>query len=200
MKRHLIVFAKVPALGQVKSRLARGIGAGPALAFYRQTLTTLLRRVAKDQRWSTIIAATPDRSAAQARRWPVRVPRRPQRAGDLGQRMGRVFKQGPKGAVIIIGADIPAITAAHIARAFHALGAADVVLGPAPDGGYWLIGAKGAARRSALFAGVRWSSETTRADTLRNLRRFKVALVDRLDDVDDVATYRRWRRSIESAR
>jgi uncharacterized protein len=140
MRRRLVIFAKAPALGRVKSRLARGIGAGAALAFYRRTLATLLRRVGADRRWSTVLAVTPDRSAGNVRLWPMRLKRQKQRAGDLGRRMGRVFRARPKGALVIIGADIPDITARHIERAFRALGTADVVLGAAPDGGYWLIG------------------------------------------------------------
>jgi hypothetical protein len=194
MRQQLVIFAKAPALGRVKSRLARGIGAGAALSFYRRTLAALLRRVARDRPWSTALAVAPDRSARDGRIWPPRVPRRAQGAGNLGHRMGRVFRNWRKGALIIVGADIPDITADHIARAFRALGSADVVLGPAPDGGYWLIGAKGTARRGDLFAGVRWSSAHALADTLRNLRGRRVALVDRLDDIDDAPSYRRWRR------
>lgn len=201
MKRLLVIFAKAPALGRVKSRLARGIGAGAALAFYRRTLSTLLRRVGRDARWSTVLAVTPDGGARHARLWPRHVQRQDQGAGDLGQRMGRVFRARAKGAVVVIGADIPDIEAPHVARAFRALGTADIVLGPAPDGGFWLIGAKGAARRGDLFAGVRWSSATTCADTLANLKSRRVAFVDTLDDIDDEEAYRRWReRGALSAR
>ncbi len=188
-RQYLVVFAKAPALGQVKSRLARTIGPAAALGFYRRTLARVLRRVGRDPRWRTIIAATPDRAARMARRWPMRSHRRKQGAGDLGQRMGRVFRDLPKGRVVIIGADIPGITAAHVARAFAALGHADVVLGPARDGGFWLIGSKGCARRADMFAGVRWSSAHALTDTRTNLRIRRVALIDILDDVDDLPAY-----------
>ena len=194
MTRTLVIFAKAPALGRVKSRLARGIGAAGALAFYRGALHRLLTRVADDRRWRTVLAVTPDAALHSARLWPSRVARIAQGGGDLGARMARALSAGPKGAVIIIGADIPDIRADHIARAFAALGRADFVFGPARDGGYWLIGAKGAARGAAMFTNVRWSSAHALSDTLANLERWKVATIDTLDDVDDAEAFRRFQR------
>jgi rSAM/selenodomain-associated transferase 1 len=190
MADYLLVFAKAPALGRVKTRLAHGIGHAGALAFYRRALTRLLRRVARDRRWTTILVVTPDRSARAARVWPMRLPRCAQGAGDLGARMGRAFRDLPKGRVVIIGADIPDITADHVARAFAALGNADAVFGPARDGGYWLIGAKGAMRAADMFARVRWSTAHALADTRANLNGRRVALLDVLDDIDDARAYR----------
>ena len=194
MTRTLVIFAKAPALGRVKTRLARGIGQTAALAFYRQTLSQALERVACEPKWRTVLAVTPDAAARRPRLWPLRVRRRGQGEGDFGVRMGRAFRTLPKGAVIIVGADIPEMRADHIARAFAALGTADLVFGPATDGGYWLIGAKGAARGADMFANVRWSTKHALADTLANLGGRKVAMLDPLDDVDDVAAYRRFLR------
>jgi rSAM/selenodomain-associated transferase 1 len=194
MTRTLVIFAKAPALGRVKTRLARGIGQAAALAFYREALSTTLDRVAREAKWKTILAVTPDATSRVSRLWPLRVRRRGQGEGDLGARMGRAFRDFPKGKVVIVGADIPEMRADHIARAFAALGSADLVFGPAKDGGYWLIGAKGAARNARMFANVRWSTKHALADTLANLDRWTVALLDPLDDVDDLAAYRRFRR------
>jgi len=192
-RRHLVIFAKAPALGRVKTRLARGIGPGAALSFYRLTLAGLLRRVGRDPRWRVTLVVAPDRAAQVARLWPMRMARKGQGHGDLGDRMGRTLRRWPAGSVVIIGADIPDITAAHVARAFAALGAADLVFGPARDGGYWLVGARGAARRASLFRRVRWSTAHALADTLANLGGRRVAFVDTLDDIDDVEDLRRWR-------
>jgi rSAM/selenodomain-associated transferase 1 len=189
MRRVLIIFAKAPELGRVKSRLARGIGPAAALGFYRRTLAAVARRLAADRRWQTVLAVTPDRAALPGRRWPRRLVRRPQGGGDLGARMARAFRAAPKGQIVIVGADIPEIGVAHVAHAFAALGSADIVLGPASDGGYWLIGAKGAARAADMFAQVRWSTEHALADTRANLSGRRVALVDVLDDVDDAQAY-----------
>jgi rSAM/selenodomain-associated transferase 1 len=193
-RRTLVIFAKAPALGRVKGRLARGIGQAAALAFYRQTLATVARRLAADPRWQTVLAVTPDRAVRSGRRWPQPLARRAQGDGDLGARMARAFRDLPKGPVVIVGADIPEIEPAHVARAFAALGAADVVFGPARDGGYWLIGAKGAARAANMFAHVRWSTRHALGDTRANLNGRRIALVDELDDIDDMRSLERWLR------
>ncbi len=201
LRRHLFVFAKAPALGRVKSRLARDVGQVAALAFYRQALGALLARLARDRRWRSLLAVTPDRAAGapgafrgvRAARGIRRVAQGP---GGLGQRMARALREAPPGPAVIIGSDIPDITAARVAAAFRALGSVDVVLGPAPDGGYWLVGMRRGPKLPDLFRAVRWSSATTLADTLANLPRTHgrgVRLIETLDDIDDGAALRRWR-------
>ncbi len=106
--------------------------------------------------------------------------------------MARPLSVLPPGPVVIIGADVPGIRPRHIAAAFHSLGSHDVVFGPAPDGGYWLVGVKRRPRVPDLFAGVRWSSEHALADTLANCHGLKVGFVETLEDVDDGASYGRW--------
>ena len=191
MTRTLVVFARAPQLGRVKRRLARGIGPGAALAFYRRTLATVLRRVACDPRWRTVLAVTPDRAAKSARIWPVKLARHGQGQGDLGARMARSLREH-RGPICIIGADIPGLAARHVWRAFQALGAAEFVFGPAEDGGYWLIGAR-TRLPYAPFNKVRWSTSHALADTLKNLGNRRIAVVDILADVDDEAAYRDWR-------
>ncbi|MEK9725170.1 MAG: DUF2064 domain-containing protein [Rhodospirillaceae bacterium] len=142
MRRHLVVMVKAPRLGRVKTRLAADIGRVGAWAFYRRTLARVVRPLARDARWVTWLAVTPDASVFDDRQWPVATPRLTQGAGDLGQRMGRVMAAMPPGPVVLIGADIPDIRPADIAAAFRALGAHDAVFGPADDGGYWLVGLK----------------------------------------------------------
>ncbi len=194
--RHVVIFARAPRLGAVKTRLAHDIGALAAWRFHRATTAALLRRVARDGRWTCWLAVTPDRDARTGRGlWPSRCRRLAQGPGDLGQRMGRVLAGLPPGPVVIVGSDIPAIRPGHLARAFRLLGDHDWVIGPAPDGGYWLIGAR---RRPALrlpFAGVRWSGPHARADTLANLQGLRVGLLDTLADVDRGADLARLRGS-----
>jgi uncharacterized protein len=180
-RRHLVVFARFARLGIGKTRLARDVGAVEADRFQRATLSAILRRVGRDRRWITWLAITPDRS----RPWPARIRLQPQGPGDLGRRMTRVAQCLPRGPLVIIGSDIPGISAAQIARAFHLLGSCDAVFGSAPDGGYWLVGLKRRPRLLTPFADVRWSSPHALADTLRNLRGAAVGYVDTLEDVDD---------------
>ena len=97
----------------------------------------------------------------------------------------------PPGPVCIIGADIPGITSAHIARAFAALGDHEAVFGPALDGGYWLVGLQcTGAVPQGLFQGVRWSTEHALADTMATLPGRRIALIDQLRDIDTVADLR----------
>lgn len=175
----VIVFARAPRLGQVKSRLARGIGAMAALRFYRGQLAATLRQVAGDGRWCAVIAATPDGA-----RWRAPLPKRSQGHGDLGQRMRRALR--PFRRAVIVGSDIPGLRRADIAHAFAALGQADAVFGPAHDGGYWLVGL-GPRRPAHPFARVRWSSEHALSDTLENFAGRRIALLRSLRDVDTAA-------------
>jgi rSAM/selenodomain-associated transferase 1 len=183
-------MAKRPAMGRVKRRLAREIGATAALRFYRNSLSHTVLRLAADPRWQTVIAM--DSVAHGARLLsPRRAALMPQGAGDLGHRMQRLFARLPPGPVIVIGSDIPSIRAGHIAGAFRLLGSADAVFGPAPDGGYWLVGLKRSPRVLAPFARVRWSGPHALADTRANLKGKRVALAARLSDVDRAEDLRR---------
>lgn len=195
----LIVMAKRPGLGLVKTRLAKGIGAVAATRFYRRTSLDLLRRVAGDPRWQTLIALAPDRAVHDKGVWPDGLLRVAQGSGDLGQRMGRLMRDLPPGPVVIVGSDIPGIAPAHIAEAFRKLGQADAVFGPADDGGYWLVGLRRRPRIVEIFERVRWSSETTLADTLANVRRagLRVAMLETLVDVDTAEDLARWRAEVE---
>jgi hypothetical protein len=190
----VILFARAPRLGTVKRRLARGIGAMAALRFHRGQLARLVRGLGRDRRWRTVLAVTPDRSAARARAWPGRLPRLPQGHGDLGARMGRALARHRRGRALLVGCDIPGLGPADIAAGFRALGrGADAVFGPAEDGGYWLVGL-GPRRPRHPFAAVRWSTPQALADTLANFRGRRVALLRRLRDVDtaeDLAALRR---------
>jgi len=184
-RQTLVVMLKEPRPGRVKTRLGRGIGMVAAAWWFRHQVARLLRRM-EDPRWRLVLAVSPDAEGLASRVWPAHLPRMAQGKGDLGDRMGRIFHSLPPGPACIIGADIPGIRRGHVARAFAALGDHDAVIGPAPDGGYWLIGLRRTAAVPArLFDGVRWSGPHTRADTLASLGHARVALVDTLRDVDE---------------
>lgn len=175
-------MVKEPHPGRVKTRLGRGIGLVHAAWWFRHQVRRLLREVS-DPRWDVVLAVSPDREGLESRIWPAHFARVAQGAGDLGDRMGRVFKQLP-GRVCVIGADIPGVRKRHIARAFAAMGRADAVFGPSEDGGYWLIGLR--RLPAGAFEGVRWSSPHALADTQRSLGGMRVAHIDMLRDVDTV--------------
>jgi rSAM/selenodomain-associated transferase 1 len=195
----LIVMVKAPVAGRVKTRLAAEAGLAMALRFARHRVAALLGDVSVDARWTTTLATTPD-SARHSRAWPRGVPVVPQGGGDLGARMQRLVDSTPRGPVVIIGTDVPAIGPEHIAAAFRRLASHDAVLGPAADGGYWLVGVRRRPRGLRPFGGVRWSSANALGDTLANLGGRSVALMATLRDVDTAADLERcagqWGRRI----
>lgn len=183
LRRTLAIFAKAPRMGRVKTRLARDIGGLAALRFYRGQLHRLAWDMSGDPRWRTVLCVAPDTSV-DAGGWPAGVPRIGQGPGDLGERMQRAFDSLGPGPVVIVGADIPGVTRDHVAQAFQALGHADAAVGPADDGGYWLIGLKRRPRVPRPFANVRWSGPHALADTLANLSGLRIATLPTLIDVD----------------
>ena len=183
-------MVRAPRAGRVKTRLGADIGMVPAAWWFRHQLRDLLRRL-NDPRWRLVLAVSPDTSATDPRIWPAHLARIPQGRGDLGRRMVRAMGRFPRAPVCVIGADIPGLTRAHVARAFAALGRAQAVFGPAPDGGYWLVGLRrGALARADMFDGVRWSSPHALADSRAALNGWETAQVDTLADVDTAADLR----------
>lgn len=181
-------MVKEPCPGRVKTRLGADIGMTGAAWWYRHQTTRLLRRL-RDPRWDIVLAVAPDREGMKSRVWPADLPRYPQGAGDLGQRMVRVFSATP-GPTVLIGSDIPGVARRHIADAFQALCPAPSVIGPAFDGGFWLVGLRHPARAPAgLFRSVRWSHSDTLADTLPTLPQ-PVARIVTLSDVDRASDLR----------
>lgn len=178
----LIVMVKEPRAGRVKTRLGRQIGMTSAAWWYRHQVTRLLRQL-RDPRWRIILAIAPD-TAVASRVWPDDLVRLPQGKGDLGQRMARALKATP-GPTLLVGSDIPGITRGHILQGFRALGHVPAVIGPARDGGFWLVGLRHPARSPrALFRNVRWSHLNTLAETIPTLPQ-PVRTITRLSDVDD---------------
>lgn len=197
----LVVMVKEPRAGRVKTRLARETGSVVATSFYRHTAAAVIRRLAASARWETWLAVSPDEALVSQvwasyvpRHVPRHVPRRAQGRGDLGQRMQRIMQWPGAGPILIVGTDIPAITPANISAAFRILARGDAVLGPTPDGGFWLVGLNRARRMLRPFENVRWSSEHALADTARNLRHVRVGYAAVLADVDDEAAWRAMRQ------
>lgn len=196
----LLVFAREPVLGRVKTRLAAGIGAAAALAVYRELLALTAAAVAEAQVPATVWLAeapTPPADPNQPRpEWPGR-PWRVQPAADsLGARMahafGEAFAAGAARAVII-GTDCPGLSADLLRRAFEQLKTHDLVLGPADDGGYYLLGLN--ALQPDLFENKSWSTATVLPDTLADAARLglRVALLPTLPDVDSAQDLAAWR-------
>lgn len=175
---------KEPRPGRVKSRLGRDIGMVAAAWWFRRQAKSLIRGV-QDPRWDLVLAVSPDIPGLRSRVWPSWISRLPQGTGTLGDRMRRILKTRPPGPICIIGADIPTVTRADIQQAFSCLGDADAVIGPAEDGGYWLIGLKRIrATPPSIFNDVRWSTAHALRDTRATLPGWTIAQAATHADVD----------------
>lgn len=190
----LVVMARQPTPGAVKTRLAHRVGAESACALYRAFLADIAASL-HDGRWCLVWAVTP----ADADLRPIvgaAAECLPQRGDDLAERMFHVFTDlFTRGAtrVVMLGADAPHLGAAAIDAAFAALGAADVVLTPTRDGGYCLVGLRAA---HDLFRGVAMGTPRVGAQTRERAAALglRVALQPETFDVDewdDVVSLRR---------
>ena len=183
----LLVFAKAPRPGTVKTRLAREVGHPVATAVYRRMGRLIVDRVAPAPAIPTV-CYDPDGAEAEVREWLGPAPRRYwyQGGGDLGARMSRMFGRAfeRSGRVVVIGTDTPSVTAQTVTRAIGALDSADVVLGPARDGGYYLMALR--EPRPGLFAGIPWSTESVLAETLARCTALglSVTLLEVESDID----------------
>lgn len=199
---HLLVFAREPVLGRVKTRLAAGIGPEAALATYRELLALTAQAVAAAQVpatvWLAEAPALPFDSAQPRPGWPGRPWRVQPPAELLGARMahafGAAFEAGA-GRAVIIGTDCPGLSAELLRQAFELLLTHDVVLGPAADGGYYLLGMN--KLEAKLFVDKNWSTATVLPETLADAARLglRVAQLPTLHDVDSAEDLAIWRMS-----
>lgn len=212
----LVLFARAPERGRVKTRLAAAVGEDAALACYRALGAAVAAAVrppaAPDGRpaWRTVVAHTPADAAPALAAWlaPAHdaLEYAPQHDGDLGARMrGAVERATAEGAgrVVVIGTDCPDVDAATVAAALAALADADVVLGPALDGGYYLVGVRAPVGRAcaALFEGVPWSAPDTLAVSLARAAAagLTVAQLAPLRDVDTGEDWAWWQARLRAA-
>jgi hypothetical protein len=186
-------MVKAPRPGRVKTRLAKGIGDVRSVWLYRHLAAAIIRRLARSPAFELVLAVTPDTEIASGA-WQRGPDRTPQGRGDLGARMQRLMERGPPGPRLIVGTDIPDMAVSDLMSAFRLLGKADAVLGPAGDGGYWLVGFRRSPGIPKAFAGVRWSGEHALADTIASLGRARVAIAATLPDIDDEQDLAQWRR------
>lgn len=194
----LCVFAKVPSLGRVKSRLAAELGAGAALEAYITLVERGLERLSGTELPLELwVDGDPAHHLVQAwaRRHALTVRRQP--CGDLGRKMHEAIRRCCAGGRpgIVIGSDLPEVDAAYVDRAAALLEAHDVVLGPTEDGGYALVGLK--APLEALFADIPWGTGLVYARTREKSDRLglSTAAMPETWDVDTLADWQRFQGS-----
>jgi uncharacterized protein len=209
VKKHLIIYAKRPFGHYAKTRLGAEIGYEQAAGVYARLLYTLLIDIARAplvcQGLELSVASQADAAYFEAA-FPEFVVRT-QVTGDLGTRMEasftHAFEAGAE-SVVLAGSDVSGLTAAVVKQAFAALetpavaGTLPGVIGPAMDGGYYLIGMRAPGAR--LFEGIAWSTSAVLAQTeaLAGLHRVTLRQLPPLADVDVGADYAAWREGLRA--
>lgn len=189
------VFVKAPAPGQVKTRLAAEVGVHSAAEIYRYLGRRVVSACAGADH-ETVVWFAPAAARLVVREWLQGLcvaAYRAQVSGTLGARLDAAFRwHFDDGArrVIMIGSDCPGVDADLVSGALAALDAHDLVLGPAPDGGYYLIGLRAPAPQ--LFQDIAWSTEGVLEETLARARQLGLdaALLPMLRDVDTASDAR----------
>ena len=206
MRDVLGVFARYPEVGRVKTRLAAGIGAEAAARLYEAFVKDIANHL-QMRRERCVLAITPDH--ATARDWfeslaGEEVETWPQPVGSLGDRLSAFFSmtlQEESSRAVVIGSDSPSFPPVFVEEAFAELDQHDVVVGPAEDGGYYLIGLHARVVRDrpgvvrTIFTGIDWGGPTVLAQTLERLRAsdLRFTQLPVWYDVDSIKDLRRLR-------
>ncbi|MGY0407029.1 MAG: TIGR04282 family arsenosugar biosynthesis glycosyltransferase [Polaribacter sp.] len=182
-KNLLLIFTRNPELGKVKTRLAKTVGDETALEIYNFLLKKtrdISSKVASDK------AVYYSVKIRENDIWSENIYQKHQQIGqDLGIRMLNAFKNGFNSGykkVMIIGSDLYDLSSKNIEKAFLKLDTNDVVIGPAEDGGYYLLGMN--SLNENVFKNKDWGTETIRKDTLDDLKGKKVKLLEVKNDID----------------
>ncbi|WP_340064584.1 TIGR04282 family arsenosugar biosynthesis glycosyltransferase [Ascidiimonas aurantiaca] len=182
-RKALLIFTRNPIKGKVKTRLAKTIGEETALKVYLFLLehtATVTQNVEADK-FVYYAGGQPTEDV-----WdPDVFVKKDQRGDDLGARMYNAFDEAfQKGyhKVIVIGSDLYDLDTEQLEKAFAALDTHEAVIGPAQDGGYYLIGLKKPCK--AIFQNKQWGTSRVLKDTLQDLAHIKVALLETRNDVD----------------
>ena len=188
----LLVFLKAPREGQVKTRLAAAVGEAAAAGLYRALAEQVLRATAPEGHYQRVVCFDPPDARAEIGAWLGAETLAPQAEGDLGARLAAAFSGAfARGAsrVAVIGTDAPALSQGRVVQALRGLDDHDVVLGPARDGGYYLLALD--RPRPELFQAVPWSTAGVLEVTLARAATLGLSVmllaaeadVDTLDDV-----------------
>ena len=206
MPERLIVFTRFPETGKTKTRLISQLGAGGAARLQRRMTEHTIATAAKASHRPGLKVEVRHEGGSKElmQKWlGPHFSYRPQGPGDIGRRMARAFEaafQEGAGVAVIIGSDIPRISADIIHQAFDGLQTNDLVFGPARDGGYYLIGMKNTIPFETycrLFDGINWGSGEVLSQTLQNAREsgLRFILLETLGDVDRPVDLHIWQET-----
>ncbi|GJQ64668.1 MAG: hypothetical protein SCALA702_37210 [Melioribacteraceae bacterium] len=187
-KNALIIFAKRPVSGKVKTRLANGTSEEFALLFYKVCLDYFFSMTAGLSKQFPI-----DTFFYFNEQYDTAGDHKVQTGDTLGDKMGNAFKEIFElgyDKVCIIGTDIPDISPTIIKNAFDALENNDYVIGPADDGGYYLLGMK--KPETSIFNNISWSTSSVLTETIQNIGKASYRLFDILIDIDTLEELTKW--------
>ena len=200
----LVIFVKAPRKGQVKTRLAAYIGEDLALKLYLAMVEDLLENVRESHHYDIQIMVWPEKSEEEVRNWlqwlgviASQIP------GDLGIKLnhafGKGFKQGFK-RIIIIGSDLPGLSSSLITQGFQQVEQYPLVLGPARDGGYYLIGLN--SPQPQLLTKMSWSTPEVLSETIDRAHQSNLSyyLLKEMQDIDDYEDVLALRKSIKNVK
>ncbi len=201
MSPSALVFLRLPEPGRVKTRLAEGLGPEAAARIYEAMARGVVERL-REGPWRLEIHFAPGTAGTgeRVRAWldgsgdrpggPPPLHLVPQSGEDLGMRMERALTRAlARGApAAVLASDVPGLGPRHLSEAFRILGdhTADLVVGPSPDGGYYLLGLRDEPAPGGLFRGLPWSTHEVLPTTLRVARALglRVHMLEPLADVD----------------
>ncbi len=196
-KNALIIFTRNPELGKVKTRLAVTVGNETALEIYKYLISHTVKISEKVNADKYVYYSE---KIQENDAWDNTVFRKKlQHGNDLGERMNQAFEQLFKMGyqkVVIAGSDIYELTSEDIKDSFIALETYDFVIGPAKDGGYYLLGMK--QLKSDVFRNKNWGTSTVFKETMNDLKNEKVSLlavksdVDVYEDIENVAVFQKY--------
>ena len=184
-KNALIIIAKYPEAGRVKTRLKGHLPDEKILDLYRHLLETTIQKLRAVPGTDTFIAYAPETAEKYFGKFNVNLI--PLHEGDLGIRMYSAFKEvfhaGYEKASLV-GADIPELSQTIILKSFDVLSACDLVYGPAKDGGYYLVGMRKLIKD--VFEDVPWSTDRTLERSIEQAKRagFSTGFIETLSDID----------------
>jgi hypothetical protein len=187
-----MVFVKNPELGKAKTRLAKSVGDKEALHIYKRLLSytrgVLAAVDAQKEVWYSSFVGKDDEWDSS------KYNKKLQTEGNLGEKMFAAFKEGASlsfDKMVLIGSDCAELGKEHLQKAFDQLGSNDVVIGPAKDGGYYLIGMR--KPHQELFEGIAWSTGSVLEQTMEKAQSLSlnVFLLDPLSDVDELEDWKK---------
>lgn len=199
MRNALIIFIKNAKYGKVKTRLAKDIGNTAALEAYNELLTYTQQITAEVNAVKLLFY---NQAIYDNDNWSNETYQKfLQEKGDLGEKMEAAFhlaiKHGQCNKIVIIGSDNPFIKPSQIEEAYKFLDHYDIVIGPALDGGYYLLGMK--TMQTYLFRNKPWSSDTLLIETIKEIESKKMSyhLLEPLRDIDTYEDWKHWKQETE---